>query len=554
MADILSFPSSGPTPITPSAWVEACRIFEGRPISFEQQPYIIDVIDCPVPWQVLKTARQVAKSTTLVNLMLAWGCNAPWMRMLYVAPTHAQMLFFSEERLRPAIHDSPNIKDHFFDYRTCFDRQNYRSLTTPAFIHLTHCYLSADSARGLSAHALLLDETQGLLRDVVPVLEQIVSASRRSEAIAGMGMADLRRYSGTPKTFDTVLERYWDLSTQNEWLVPCSHCGGGDYRRWNLLDEESIGREGLLCKHCGEDIHWPDGQWVSRYPERSWTGWHISQLMATEPLGWIPWETIRINQLNYPPEQFYNEVLGLAYDHGDRPITQEALQRCCTPEFMCGDASQAIPGSLETFAGFDWGFSDDSMTSFSVFVIYALVQGRFQLQHVKRFRGIEAADPNYILEYVKSHMERYHVRLLGLDRGVGHMENLRLKSDLNVEGDLSIIEYAYTSQADEVKWNEKTGAVHLDRTSRMERVFEAMRQGWMWFPKWDFFEDEYANDILTIYSDYNAELRKMRYLNREPDDFFHATLFAWECFMYWNPGFTNKAFAPTIGGGGTFTT
>ena len=47
-----------------------------------------------------------------------------------------------------------------------------------------------------------------------------------------------------------------------KWLVPCSHCGG-DYRRWNLLDEESIGREGLLCKHCGEDIHWPDGQWVS---------------------------------------------------------------------------------------------------------------------------------------------------------------------------------------------------------------------------------------------------------------------------------------------------
>ena len=545
-ANVIPFPSDRVPPtleLVPSEWTEACRYLEGRPITFDGQPWVRDMLDDPTPWQVWKTSRQVAKSTSFVNLMLCWGCNMPNLRMLYVAPTNKQTVFFSEERLRAAIVESPPIADHYWDPRTCRDRQLYRSLTTPAFIHLAHCFHDADTVRGMSTHILFLDELQDLSQEILPVLEQVVSAATRNPDMVASGMADVRRYAGTPRSFDTALEKAWERSTQNEWLVPCTRCGGGDRHFWNLLDERNISRDGLICKRCQKPLDWTTGQWVSRFPDRLWSGWHANQLMATEPQGWIRWERIWDDYQQYPTGRFLNEVLGVSHDTGDRPVTLDEVKNCCLEPYTWDD----IPvGQLDCFAGLDWGFSAESDTSYTVLTIYALVGNRFQLQYAKRFKGQQASNPNLVLLHIKEKMAEYNVRLIGLDRGVGHMENERLKSELGTEGDLAIIEYAYVGQQkEEVKWNEHSGAVQLERTVRMDRLFEAIRQRWLWWPRWDLFET-YAPDVLAPFIDYNPTMRTRRYLRRDPDDFFHATLFAWEAFCYYNPDYNAQAWRPTI--------
>lgn len=508
-------------------WLEVCRYLEGKPINFDEQPWIKEILNCSDPWQVWQAGRQVAKSTSLVNLLLAYGCNVPYLKQLYVTPTFKQTTVFSNDRLRPAIFESPPIMDLFW-HKDCTNQVLARGLATPSQILLRHCFLSADSARGISAHVLMLDEIQDLLVDLVPVLEETTSAARRNELLTEQGYADIRRYCGTPKTFDSALEKYWQMSSQNEWLVPCDHCGGGDYRFWNKLDEDNIGPEGLICKKCVKDIDWGAGNWYKSISGARWTGWRISQLMATQPRGWIKWEDILHKQRTYKTYQFHNEVLGFAFDSGMRPITLEQLHACCKPEYSL----ETIPkGVYQCFGGLDWQMEAESFDSYTIFTIYAVVNRRFQLQYVKKFQGREAADPDSILRHVIQKMEEYGVAVLGCDWGVGHKENVRLKNNIGHAGDRRVFEYQYTAMGPERKWDDHRQCWMLDRTRCMEEFFEAMKQKWVWFPQWNEFEP-YHRDIYALYSEYNTVQRKQVYLHREPDDFFHSSLYAWEACNY----------------------
>ena len=117
--------------------------------------------------QVWQTGRQVAKSTSIASLMTCYGCNVAHLKQLYVTPTFKQTTVFSKDRLRPAIYDSPNIVDLYID-KNCTDNVFAKGLATPSDMLMRHCYLTADSARGASAHVLFLDELQLLGTELIP--------------------------------------------------------------------------------------------------------------------------------------------------------------------------------------------------------------------------------------------------------------------------------------------------------------------------------------------------------------------------------------------------
>ena len=57
---------------------------------------------------------------------------------------------------------------------------------------------------------------------------------------------------------------------------------------------------------------------------------------------------------DYPTAKFYNEVLGLPYDSGVKPITEAQLRACCTyGNIMEPPDPNKIRGPV--FAGIDWG-------------------------------------------------------------------------------------------------------------------------------------------------------------------------------------------------------
>ena len=77
--------------LTREQWLMKFRLLDGVPINFEQQPWAVDILNCMAPRQVLRTGRQVSKSTGMVNDILINSCTKPYFRSLYVAPTDEQV-------------------------------------------------------------------------------------------------------------------------------------------------------------------------------------------------------------------------------------------------------------------------------------------------------------------------------------------------------------------------------------------------------------------------------------------------------------------------------
>lgn len=175
---------------------------------------------------------------------------------------------------------------------------------------------------------ILIDEIQDILTDNIPVIEECASHSEHK----------LMRYSGTPKSLDNTIEKYWaDMSTQNEWMVPCDRCNN-----WNELGENNIGKKGPICGKCGAPIHvrHERSQWAANQPitpenedRVSYEGFRIPQIMVP----WIVdseegWKDILLKQEQYSRARFHNEVLGLSFDMGTRPLKQNHIESCCLDE------------------------------------------------------------------------------------------------------------------------------------------------------------------------------------------------------------------------------
>ena len=116
---------------------------------------------------------------------------------------------------------------------------------------------------------------------------------------------------------------------------------------------------------------------------------------------------------------------------------------------------------------------------------------------------------------------------------MGHAENARLRFGIP-NGFERVMEFQYVmSGTHQIRYDVERMRFMIDKTMRMEFFFEAIRQKWVWWPKWEEFEP-YHDDIYSIFADFNPILRRRRYMpGRKPDDFFHSSLYAWEaCHKY----------------------
>jgi intein/homing endonuclease len=234
---------------------------------------------------------------------------------------------------------------------TVSETENY--LVDGMFIHNT---------RGIPAWLLALDELQDIIADNIPVIEQCTSHAPEQ----------MRRfiYAGTPKGLDNPIEYYRSgvskdgkpMSTQGEWVVPCDKHGGETGMHWNVLSEKNIGRKGLICEKCGSLINpmHEKAQWAQMVADGIFESYRIPQLMVP----WRPWDEILLDYSRYSRDKFYNEVLGISYDSGLRPLTMGQIKDCCNPQLtMHPDAVERTRKMLlngtEVFAGIDWGCHDE---------------------------------------------------------------------------------------------------------------------------------------------------------------------------------------------------
>lgn len=514
--------------------------------NFGERRYLRQVYDTPSRRTLLKCGRQVEKSTLLGNKLLSYSCIVTALNSLYVSPTNQQTKVFSQDRLKEPIETSEFLKA--WTTTKLSDNVFLKKFINRSQITLRYAYLNADRVRGIPADLICLDELQDLLTDNIPVIEECASHSHLK----------IFMYSGTPKSLDNTIEFYWTAySTQNEWTVPCHRHAiktpnGITRQHWNILSEDHIGETSLICDRCKEPISAQDdaAQWVSLNPgiikqiPKPYEGYRIPQLMVP----WISHDDIVQKQKTYSRSKFYNEVLGLSYDSGTRPLTRQDVIDNCDPHILLTDSYQekvrgTVAEAFPVYMGVDWGSGEQSMTVAALGTY--LNDGRFTLFYFHRFEGRET-EPLIQIEEIKRLITRWRVQLVGCDYGGGYWPNDELIRTFGWE---KVIKYQYSTPTTKVKWEDGLKRFLVNRNEVMSDVFNALKRRDVFrLPNWENFQNPYGADFLNIFSEYSEQTRQNVY-KKSPnctDDAFHAMLYCFLASMIRHP--RPDIIAPTASG------
>lgn len=534
-------PSDSLISISPSEFVQfSIRIpdkFTKKrvPFSFDKRRYLKLPYDTKHKRVLLKFGRQSEKSTLLGNKSLAYCCIHNSFNVLYVSPSNQQTKTFSQDRLREPMETSPVLKS--WTTSKLSDSVFTKKFLNRSQITLRYAYHNADRTRGIPADLILLDEIQDILTDNIPVIEECAFSSPYKFFI----------YSGTPKSFDNPIEKYWsDYSTQNEWVIPCDCKGGEAGRYWNVVGEENIGKEFLICANCGNRIYpdHKDAQWAmmnasilkSDRIKEPFEGYRLPQLVVP----WVEWSNIlhKYNTLNRAT--FFNEVMGLSFDSGTRPLTRQDVIDNCRPEVVmtqeCLNSIRSGLGSASpVYMGVDWS-GGSSEHSYTVVTLGAYMNDRFQIFYIHRFEGAET-EPAHQLEIIEKLIRYWNVSLIGVDYGGGFFPNDHLQRKFGKE---KIVKYQYSQPAMKVKWAPELSHYLVHRTEVMSDIFSAIkRRNVLAFPAWEYFQEPFGNDMLNIFSEYNEQQRQIQY-KKAPDmtdDSFHSILLCFLVSMIRQPRF-----------------
>ena len=312
---------------------------------------------------LLKTGRQVSKSTSLAAQGVVFSNCIPYFSTLYVTPLFEMIRRFSQNYVRPFIETSPVVK--LFCGKSTMSNVLQRSFRNHSQMIFSFAFLDAERTRGISADKNCIDEVQDLDKDFLPIIHETMSGSRAW---------GLKQYAGTPKTLENTIQVLWSDSSQAEWFIKCPHGGCG---HWNIpsLDHDLLDmigpwhpfisekNPGVVCAKCRKPVNPRDGRWIHRFKDRRWqfAGYHVPQIIM--PMHYADaekWEILLGKQAgrgNTPINVFFNEVCGESYDSGARMVTVTDLKKAaCLPwPREVEEAKKRCGEYIHRIVAVDWG-------------------------------------------------------------------------------------------------------------------------------------------------------------------------------------------------------
>lgn len=498
--------------LTRSEFARAILRIGNNPLVFDAYPYMRTMYDCYLPEVVFMTARQIGKSTTWCSFLVTDSLATSGFKSLYVTPSREQTTYFSNNRLRPMIKDSPYIMKNFYN-KELMDNVLNCEFPNKSAIHLRYAYLTADRIRGMSVDSIFYDEIQDILTDLIPIIKETTFRSKFSWS----------RYSGTPKTFSNTLTKFWEGSTQMKWAVKCEHCNKFDF----LDDPMNIGQTGPICKGCGGKVDPKNGLWVKNNASGKYPGFHVSQLMI--PIQEHQWWDKILSKYEgpsaYPKHMLYNEVLGLPYDTADTPVTLHEVKACCDPALGMIDRAPTNIGGYPLTMGIDWGFGISSYTIATVG--YQDGQGRYHIIWAKKYVSPLERDFRVQIPDIVKFAYLFRVKAIGADWGAGvdRISEMRVKIP-----DIPTFAFQSTNSSRKLYYDPRDDIFRHSRTQTMTDRFVEIRNQLVVFPRWEEFQG-FAEDILNVFVDYGStgNLRNVMIYDHaidRPDDFMHAWNYA----------------------------
>ncbi len=518
--------------------IEGSLNYKRAPYSLDNFPFWRDIFNSPRLTQrvdqvnrkmVWLFSRQVGKSVSAGALMVGSVLKIDNFTCIFCMPTDPQISRFSAEVLKRFNTESVPTEYWYRDTKLTERQVKNMSYLGGSRIVLANIHSSVLSARGIPGDMVVLDEYAD-----IPVGNAliIINALRRSPY-------KFIIYSGTPQSPENDLQKKFDESTQNEWMVKCTGCNywngplGGDGSDKKIYN---IGVNGLICRKCGKRIYPEDGEWVAGYPNAVIDGYHANELIVPESApGATSWNEIKYRIEKDPIVKLWNEILGVSYADAAFPLPLNLIAKFCnsdrkyirTPE----EAKQNRTKYM--FAGIDWMMEaspDESQKkerkeSFTILSIGSFdpSSNTNKIVFVKRYYDIPDFDtdsPNEVLGDIIMWLRLFNVLCVGCDFGVGHKENQRISDAIGME---RVMEIEYKS-LDRYRYDDRKNKWIVGRSEAISDVIEAIKIGEFEFARLGGETSEYVKDLTNIFK-YRGSFNKIKYGKKTADDWLHSLVY-----------------------------
>lgn len=496
---------------------------EGRPQSLEKFQMMRAIYDGTPQRLLLKCSRKTLKSTLLSNMIALNLLRYKHYKMLYVAPQETSTKYFSNNYLN-ARFESPPLKAVLrgFTRNDVFEKILE---DTGSSVILRYCKEDASRIRGPATDQNIHDEVQDMSFETLPIIKETMALSAIKREM----------FAGTPLTTDNTINELWKTSSQCEWMTKCTGCN-----HWNSLTMDNdpmkmILQHGISCSKCGKVIDTNTGEWVEFNPGRyDLIGYHLAQPILShfnqDPREWaeIYKKVHNTGAGRYSQAQIYNEVFGLAFDTGSKPITEEQLKKLSVLGDIANVYERGRHRYLHVTVGVDWGVNMD--TSRTAVVAGGLREdGIFEVFYAKILRDFAYEQHIYDIANLANAYGAFCACDGGPDPARGKMlaEHTSWQRTQLVRYEDGLVMQYYKSPPNAIHPAQNRWCLH--RSDTMTFTFNLLKEGKILFPNWEQMNDCHS-DTLNIFVEVKEGVLRQELVYRhpadKPDDFFHALNFA----------------------------
>jgi len=314
-------------------WIGGILNEKGDPIEFDNHAFLLDIYDDNSQNLTVMKAAQVGMSTLQI-LKNHRDAKNQKMDIIYTLPTDQDARVFVSGKVNRIIANNKGMLEDVADKDSIEQKQVGNSM-----IYFRGTW-TKKTAIMITADRLVHDEKDSSKLDVIADYQARLQHSKFKQT----------HTFSHPSLPETGVHTDWLRSDQKHWHVKCPKCQYEQFLNWDTENPRKMSidfeRREFVCKRCRATLSnavRATGRWISKYPDRSWSGYWVPLLIA-------PWYSAGeiIDKFQHPdttPEFFYTKILGLPFaDASSKLLRQSFFQNLTGQQWAPGTDERIILG------------------------------------------------------------------------------------------------------------------------------------------------------------------------------------------------------------------
>lgn len=474
-------------------WVKNYWTARGEPLDFEEHKYLKQIYQDQHPNIVFKKSAQTGFTERMITEAI-WLADQFKENSLYFFPTSGTIGDMVQERVDEPINNS--------EYLTAVSGRAKKLLGKQADkVGLKRFSKGFTYFRGAnkptqitssSGDAVFIDEIDRMPVENIPYLDKRTEHSKRK----------WMRCASTPTIPNFGIDRKYTESDQHECWITCTKCN--EKQTLTFWDNVDIEKEQLVCKKCNEEIvPWKcEMEWIAKNPDSDVRGYYINQLYSP-----------RLNIKNVIKEskktaeweimQFYNQILGLAYEPKGSKVGEEDIDACIR------DYTSPMKED-NTFMGVDVGKA-----------LHIIIRGKKKILYIGDVKDFEDVDKL---------MDSYNVKKCVVD-ALPETREVQKFID-RFPGRAFFCYYSGLKEVKKGEWFKRekdSPKINTDRTLALDMVTDEIKTQEIEMPKniRDYIEFiQHLKSLTRVVQKDSKGNVKASYVETGPDHLFHAVVYA----------------------------